>query len=34
MKARIHKFTPTGGKSNKQVDTAIKQIVDDALSSD
>jgi len=34
VKARIHKFTPTGGKSNKQVDTAIKQIVDDALSSD
>jgi len=34
VKARIHKFTPTGHKSNKQVDTAIKQIVDDALSSD
>ena len=34
VKARIHKFTPTGGKTNKQVDTAIKQIVDDALSSD
>ncbi len=34
VKARIHKFTPTGGKSNAQVDTAIKQIVDDALSSE
>jgi len=34
VKARINKFAPTGGKSNTQVDTAIKQIVDDALSSD
>ena len=34
IKSRINKFTPSGGKTNKQVDTAIKQIVDDALNSD
>jgi type I restriction enzyme, R subunit len=33
VKSRISKFTPTGTKTDQQVDTAIKQIVDDALSS-
>jgi type I restriction enzyme R subunit len=34
VKARINKFTPSGGKTDKQVETAIRQIVDDALASD
>lgn len=34
IKARINKFTPTGGKSDLEVDTAVKQIIDEALSSD
>ncbi|WP_456391206.1 type I restriction endonuclease subunit R [Hydrogenimonas sp.] len=34
IKARINKFTPSGGKTDFQVNTAIRQIVDDALSSD
>jgi hypothetical protein len=34
IKVRINKFTPSGGKSDVEVDTAIKQIVDDALSTD
>jgi type I restriction enzyme R subunit len=34
IKARINKFTPSGGKSDKQVETAVKQIVDEALVSD
>jgi type I restriction enzyme R subunit len=34
INSRINKFTETDGKTNIQVDTAIKQIVDDALSSD
>ena len=34
VKARINKFNPSGVKSNYEVDTAIKQIVDEALSSD
>ncbi|MDQ6970176.1 MAG: DUF3387 domain-containing protein, partial [Mariprofundus sp.] len=34
IKSRINKFTPTGGKTDTQVDSAIKQIVDEALSSD
>lgn len=34
VKARINKFTPSGGKSDKQVDTAVKQIVDEALASE
>jgi type I restriction enzyme R subunit len=34
VKARINKFTPSGTKSDYEVETAIKQIVDDALSSD
>ena len=33
VKARINKFTGSGVKSDFQVETAIKQIVDDALSS-
>lgn len=33
VKSRINKFTPSGAKTDQQVDTAIKQIVDDALSS-
>jgi type I restriction enzyme R subunit len=33
VKSRISKFTPSGAKTDLQVDTAIKQIVDDALSS-
>jgi type I restriction enzyme R subunit len=34
VKARISKFATKGVKSDYEVDTAIKQIVDDALSSD
>ena len=34
IKSRINKFTPSGGKTDHQVNTAIKQIVDEALSSD
>ena len=34
IKARINKFTPRGGKTDFQVNTAIRQIMDDALSSD
>jgi len=34
VKARINKFTPSGTKSDYEVETAIKQIVDNALSSD
>lgn len=34
VKARINKFTTSGVKSDYDVETAIKQIVDDALSSD
>jgi type I restriction enzyme R subunit len=34
VKARINKFNPSGVKSNYEVATAIKQIVDEALSSD
>ncbi len=34
IKSRVNKFTPTGGKTDAQVDSAIKQIVDDALASD
>jgi type I restriction enzyme R subunit len=34
LKVRINKFTPSGGKSDIEVDTAIKQIVDDALTTD
>ncbi|TYP71023.1 type I restriction endonuclease subunit R [Aquimarina intermedia] len=34
VKARLNKFTGTGIKSDYEVETAIKQIVDDALSSD
>jgi type I restriction enzyme R subunit len=34
VKARINKFTPSGQKSDREVDTAVKQIVDEALASD
>lgn len=34
VKARINKFTPSGTKTDKEVETAIKQIVEDALASD
>ena len=34
IKSRINKFNPHGVKSDYEVDTAIKQIVDEALSSD
>ena len=34
VKARINKFTRSGVKSDYEVETAIKQIVDDALSSE
>ena len=34
IKSRIAKFTPSGGKSDAELSTAIRQIVDDALSSD
>ena len=33
IRARLRKFTPSGGKSDAMVNSAIKQIVDDALSS-
>ncbi len=33
IKTRINKFSPTGGKSDAEVNTAIRQIVDEALSS-
>ena len=33
VKARINKFNPSGVKSNYEVDTAIKQIVEESLSS-
>lgn len=34
VKSRINKFTPSGFKSNIEVDSAIKQIIDKALSTD
>lgn len=34
IKARIGKFSPSGGKSDAEVNTAIRQIVDEALSSE
>jgi len=34
IRARLRKFTPSGGKSDSMINSAIKQIVDDALSSD
>jgi len=34
VKSRINKFSPSEGKSDFEIDTAIKQIVDEALSSD
>ena len=34
VKARINKFVGSGVKSDYEVETAIKQIVDDALASD
>ncbi|MDF1882898.1 type I restriction endonuclease subunit R [Sulfurimonas sp. SAG-AH-194-C21] len=34
IKSRINKFTPSGFKSDIEIDTAIKQIVDDALTTD
>lgn len=34
VKSRINKFNPSGIKSSFEVDTAIKQIVDESLSSD
>jgi len=34
IKSRINKFTGTGAKPDYEVETAIKQIIDDALSSD
>ena len=34
VKARISKFVVSGGKTDKQVETAVRQIVEDALSSD
>ena len=34
VKSRINKFSPSAGKSAFEIDTAIKQIVDEALSSD
>lgn len=33
VKARINKFVPSGGKSDFQVETAVRQIVEDALAS-
>ena len=33
VKARISKFTPSGGRTDLQVETAVKQILDEALSS-
>lgn len=34
LKVRINKFTPSSAKSDIEVETAIKQIVDDALTTD
>lgn len=34
IKSRINKFTPSGGKTNFEVQTAIRQIVDEALASE
>lgn len=34
IKARINKFTPSGGASDSQVETAVRQIVEEALASD
>lgn len=34
VKSRINKFTPSGEKTEREVDMAVKQIVDEALSSD
>ena len=34
IKSRLSKFTPKGGKTDAQVESAIRQIVDDALKSD
>jgi len=34
IKSRINKFTPWSGKTDAEVETAIKQILDEALSSD
>ena len=34
VKARINKFNPSGVRSDYEIDSAIKQIVDEALSSD
>jgi type I restriction enzyme R subunit len=34
VKARINKFTSSGGVSDKQVETAVRQIVDEALASE
>lgn len=34
IKSRINKFSPTGGKTDAEVNTAIRQILDEALSSD
>ncbi len=34
IKSRIAKFTPAGGKTDAEVNMAVKQIVDEALSSD
>jgi type I restriction enzyme R subunit len=34
IRARLRKFTPNGGKTDSMVNSAIKQIVDEALSSD
>lgn len=34
IKSRINKFTPEWGRTNREISSAIKQIVDDALSSD
>lgn len=34
IKSRISKFSPWGGKTDAELNTAIRQIVDDALSSD
>ncbi|NJD23502.1 MAG: type I restriction endonuclease subunit R [Melioribacter sp.] len=35
VKARLVKFeTPTGGKSSREIETAIKQIIDEAINSD
>lgn len=34
IKARINKFTPSGGVADSQVETAVRQIVEEALASD